>query len=560
MTARFASILPGIVIACVFSLLLNASDLRSWSRGTLNVAELGASLGSADEVYYFALLRDARDGHLNMGNSSFAAYRDAPSLTGYALLPQGLLGAFISLDLTTVVLLGDILFPACIAFLLYMIAFCVFRRRTEAALFAIVFLTRWGTGSLRTMNPQVTMSVFFLCLYLLLADPDTQRPWRRGLGLAAAVLVHPVSALLLLAIEGLDAAWAALRTRQVLSVVRARWKIFLPPLLAGLGQSLWVTAHTDSAILADLSARRGLILSHLPSDPVTSALLLLLSVPWLLRLRATGGRDSTAKYMVLFALGGLVVLNQQVLHGHEVIFGLYYHLPLTLFLTLMIFGIIAFVAPRWLLLSAFSVSILFAAPSFAAGLRVGAQVTTEASQSLRDSDVPAVLTALEKMSGDRIVLAPIDVSNLVPVLTHHTTLFTQYAHFEYVSDAELAERYLLIRKFFPLPAIQTVEGDPLVFGLAAGNLYARAKLVCRLRNFLGMSSSDCAGLKLPDFILHQDVRRFVDEGVVDAPALLAKYRVNTVVSDRPLPALLATRCRKSQDIGQYVIYDCAFGG
>ena len=60
MTARFVSAFPGIVIACVFSLLLNASDLQSWSRGTLNVAELGASLGSADEVYYFALLREVR--------------------------------------------------------------------------------------------------------------------------------------------------------------------------------------------------------------------------------------------------------------------------------------------------------------------------------------------------------------------------------------------------------------------------------------------------------------------------------------------------------------------
>ncbi len=180
-------------------------------------------------------------------------------------------------------------------------------------------------------------------------------------------------------------------------------------------------------------------------------------------------------------------------------------------------------------------------------------------ETLKKSRVQEVLEVLSDLPGQRIVFAPIEVSNFVPVFTDDYTFFTQYAHFEYVSDRELAERYLVMRKIFPLPDEQTVIGDPLVFGLAAGNLYARTKTMCRITNRLNLSKQDCDVLALPDFIKHQDVRRFVDAGTVDVEKVLAKYNVDTVISMEPMPEPLAARCRISGTGGPYTIYDCRFG-
>lgn len=556
--SRYSPILAGLLLACAVSLALNASGLRSFARGTLTVSELGAGLGSADEVYYFALIREVKDGFPNMGNSSLLEHRDAPSLTGYALLPQGLLAAATRLDLTMVVLIGDVLFPAIIAFLVFLIVFRRFGRLPEAVLFTLAYMAWWGFGWLRTMNPQVTMSAFFLSLLLFLSDRDCAYPWRRGLVLAAAVLVQPICALLLLLLEALDAVRARMQGRTMLSVIRGRAGVFLPPLLAGGLQSLWVTLHTDAAVLADLSARRGLTLSHLPSDPTTTILLLFFGFLWFLRSRKSRQTQDTPTLMMTLAVAGIIVLNQQVVHGHEAIFGLYYRLPLAFFLGLLAIELVRDTAPRPLLLAVLAASVLLYGSPFLQAFQSQWTTTSQASAEFRASGVPEVLAKLDQMPGEHRVLAPIEVSNFVPVLTHHYTLFTQYAHFEYVSDTELAERYLLIRRFFPLPAIETVEGDPLVFGLAAGNLYARARTVCRIENVLHLAARNCSELKLPDFIRHQDVRRFVDAGVINAQALLKKYHVDTVISDKTLPPPLASHCRKTADAGRYAIYGCDF--
>lgn len=556
--ARVQTLLIGFVLACAFSLALNVQSLRFFVRGDLTIANLGDVVGSADEVYFFALIREARDGFLQMGNSSLLEHRNAPSLTGYALLPQALLARLTSLPLTTIIFLGDVIFSLFIAFLIFLISFCLFKKTPEATLFALAFLVQWNISFLRTMNPQVTMCVFFACLYLFFSDSDNRHPVRRGIALALSVLVQPILAILLLVVEALDACRVVIRGTSFVTMFRARWILFFIPLTAGILQYLWVLLHADPHILADLSARRGLIPTYIPSDPQTSVSLLMLGGLWCFSVFRIKKSSVLADRMVILALAGLIVLQQHVVHGHEAIFGLYYRLPLTFFLGLLVFLFLQQYCKRWLVLSALTATFLFYASTAIPAAQSQSREYAASAKSFVSSGMPEVLASLEAMKGERVVLAPIEVSNLVPVLTSHYTLFTQYAHYEYVSDAELAERYLLLQLFFPLPETMVVEGDPVVFGLYAGNLYAKKKSFCRMLRRLGFTERDCFAQSLSDFIYHQDARHFVEAGEIDVQASLKKYGVNTVISDQPLPQILTSQCKKSVTSGPYAIYDCDF--
>lgn len=67
---RPSSIVLSILIGVLYTLVLNTSSIRAWTENRLTVVDLGAEINSADEVYYFALINDVRDGHLNLGNAS----------------------------------------------------------------------------------------------------------------------------------------------------------------------------------------------------------------------------------------------------------------------------------------------------------------------------------------------------------------------------------------------------------------------------------------------------------------------------------------------------------
>jgi hypothetical protein len=190
-------------------------------------------------------------------------------------------------------------------------------------------------------------------------------------------------------------------------------------------------------------------------------------------------------------------------------------------------------------------------------LRDVSAFSSSAGDALRASGIPVVLDAAEQLSGERVILAPLDVSNLVPVLTHHYSLFTQYAHFESVSDKELAERYLLQQAFFSLLPEHTIEGHPLVFGIGAGNLYARTKTFCRIKKALYLTKDSCL-FTLSDFIFHQDVRSFVEVGKIDTLSMLRKYGVDTIITDKDLPEQVQPFCHELILSAPYTLYDCDF--
>ncbi len=263
--------------------------------------------------------------------------------------------------------------------------------------------------------------------------------------------------------------------------------------------------------------------------------------------------DSVSRLIPVLLIAGLIVLSQSLVHGRDAVFGLYYRLP-------MLF--VMWVSVSWMLkqyVTRFVAYLLVLATLSFSVFQIFQEMNTvtvrnaERAAVFRNSDQSAVLHELSERLAPAVVLAPIEISNLIPVLTSHYSLFTQYAHYEYASDRDLAERYVLQNSLFPLPLEQTVEGDPLVFGIYAGNVFARTKILCRLH----LVTTGC-DKKLPDFILDQNVRTFVDAGVIDQQALLRQFGVTVVITDKKLPASIMHACKEPVSVGRYTMFTCDF--
>lgn len=542
----------GALLGLMFTLTLNAGSLARLLDHRLTVTDLGVEIGSADEVYYFALLRDVRDGHLSLGNASLYEHRNASSVAGYALLPQGVLARLTNFDLTRIVLFGDVFFPFAICALAFLLLRRFLTSDVLSALFTLGFMMWWGGGWLRSMNPQVTMTLFLLSLLVFVSDPNGTNIYPRGAMLFLLLLVQPIYAAYMLTVEGLDSLMLWMRSRSLRDVIRQRWPLAAYVVAAGLLQ-MGLQRGADAMTLLETYQRRGLIPSHLPTAPLTQLLLLALlgCTVWLLRCKRAA--DASARLLPILLIAGVIVLNQSLLHGRDAVFGLYYRYPLSFVLMLTMVWILDHVLPRRMLALLAVIAVVGISVQMFSVLSLMTLRSRLRGDAFLDSDVPAVMQVLSEYPQPQIVLAPLEISNLVPVLTQHYALFTQYAHFEYASDRELAERYLLLQSFFPLLPEHTVEGHPLVFGIYAGNVYARTKILCRLH----LTQSGCEQ-QLSDFIPDQSVRRFVEAGAIDPLPLLAKYGVTVVVTDHPLPPFMVSRCTQSALVGHTTIFDCRF--
>ena len=549
---RLPPVLIATVFGVLFSLVLNAGTIRALVRGTANLGTVGVAVGSADETYYFAAMRQASLGH--GGNASFVEHRDVPAVGGYGAWVQGFAMRIVGLDLLPVVIAGDFVFPALIAGLIFLIFFHFMQTAGLALLAAAAFMGWWDVGLLRSVSPQVTMLPFLFSLLFFIKDREYRYAWLRGVLLFLTFLFQPLFGTYLVVLEMFDAltAWwfAPFRT-----VVKHRLPLAIGVVAYGL-VSLTAIGGTDSVAIADTYRRRGLILSHLPAAPtLLLALLLLLPVH---RLATMFTKHRAPRHAVsCMLLAGVVVLSQAVLHGHDAIFGLYYRVPLMLVIALALVCILLETGlKKWArpVLAIYAGAYLF---SFLATLLLVVPRAEHEARVFADSDIPAAVASLRSHTGALVVLAPIEMENMVPLLTKHGALFTQYARYDVASDQELAERYLLQQAVFPLRSDLVQEGHPLVFGLYGGNMYAKAKTVCALWNGLGFHREGC-GNNLSDFIFHQDVRSFVEAGTIDVPMLLKQYGVTTVMSDAAPPSVLKRACKKSGDVGAYAIYDCAF--
>ena len=545
------TLLIAVLFGLACALALNIPSFVAMYEGTFALAHLGLQVkGSGDEAYYAALIRDVAEGFIGIGNVSSFEHRYAQSVIGYAPLLQGALLWLLGWQVITAVFMGDLLFPFLAGFITYLLMRRCETDELTAFLGAAAIIAWKGGGWLRTFSPQIT-GVLFLGALLTVFFVGRKSAAVRGVLIGALLVTQPTYAAFLLIAEGLFfcVRW---KKENFLSAIRAHAPVIIIVLVVIMLRLFLAVSDPDALALADTYRRLGLIPSHLPTAPrlqiiVVVVFLIQQTVAW--RFLASSRIDRIVLPVLLST--SLLALWISLFLGVDGNFGLYYDFPIRCILWLTVFRTMYLVLPKWPRVIASAVL------AFIFILIAGRQMPQPETIVPSVSDLEQVLSSLTASEPLRIVAAPLEVSNFVPVFTPHYTLFTQYAHYQYATDRELAERYLTLHGLFPLDPMYTVEGDPLVFGLYAGNLSARTRTWCRLLVTAKLSDGPC-NQRLEDFIYHQDVREFMDVGTVDTVAMLRKYAVNTIITEKPLPPHVASSCTTLTQSAPYTIYDCDF--
>lgn len=553
----------GLVVACAYALALNAGVIVMMSRGSASPAFLGIQRASADEAHYFARMREFSEGRLAIGNVALKEHRDAwETAQGSGAAVQGALLAFTGWEIQTIVWIGDVLFPFLAALLVFWITCALFINAWIRIAVTILILNVIGVGWLRSVSPQVTMTIFFAFLGAFLCG--SVREWKltliRGVLIALLAFVQPQYAVLCAVIEGLNLLRLLFLKRYPLSELLKKELWLIVPCIVAFVVKLLLLRVSDVEMSTDTYRRLGLIASHLPAAPVLQLQLLLgLGALFWLRTRvATKDRETSEQSDTLCVLlaAGLVSLNQSVVHGKDAIFGLYYTYPLLSILWLSgCFFVVHSVPSRKLAFFVLSSLTILSLVRFGERLQETVRIQKVEADAIAEAGILPVVMWLDSLPGERVIGAPIEIADLVPVFTDHYVLFNRYARFQTVGDKELAERYILQEILFPSPKEFIDPTHSLVFGQAPGNLAARKRTWCRIISLFQKSIDECR-VEIRSMVTHQELLPMLDEKRADRLSLLQKYHVDTIVTASPLPAPLIPFCNQNVKIGTYTVYLC----
>lgn len=553
------SILVGVILAMVVTMVLNASNVMLLATGDLSSPAMQRRNTSADEDYYAALVRKASDGYIALGNASLKEHVHDPTIVTYFPLAYAYLMRALHLEWWIALLVMNALCP----FLVTLLIFIAIRGRLASDILAIfmsvIAIERWSVGLLNIVNPSMValLSTGYLAVFLGVPKQRTFHHLLRGALLGLMLYTYPHFFLFFASIELCDVvrhlSAEGVDGRNLYRQVVITSGAFL----VVASRKLWkvLTATTNDAV-NDLW-HRVVITDHLPAAPIHQVIVIaFIGALWRLRTTLRGNRKSIDLLIVCLA-ASLIALNQQILHGIEIMFALHYRNLINLLLIISAGYIIVLLCPRrW-------AKIILGLVAIICMLQIGIDsrkfhiVRLAAAKELEQSGMLPILQFIERMPGERVVLAPIALSNLIPSFTHHFVAMNGIARYQSITDAELAERYVLMQLVDP----EEVR-DPsfnIVFSVHAGNAAARARIWCQWTSLF--SKSDNCRRPIEEFIRNQDVRTWLQNNVINpSPSLLMtlleKFHVDVIVTKRPLPAVIERRCPREKDIGDFQIHLC----
>jgi len=538
-----------LLAGSLFTLVLNSPMIISRMHGDPVLPAMGTSV---DEAFYFSLINNASLGVRRMGNVSLLEHRDNPDTGSYAPLIQGGLKRLFGWDIATAVWFGDVVFPFVTVVLLSLAFASLFPSAVVGAGAALLVSSIIGTGFLRSISPQVTLIWVALYLWAFLGfRPGRGAAILRGTAMALLFLSHSVTLPFLLGVEGL-----ALLFDPRVSGARRRIMLFLLallPLVPVFALKLVMTGNGDPVIIADTYRRMGMIASHLPAAPLLQMKVLAAGIVLLFLRRFVRDERTPATLLLILCGALLLALNQSIVHGIDIVFGLYYERMAQLVLPLVgAYVLFHFLRGRY----RFAAGLIFAALGLSLLTAQVIVTSTSPPSSTQPSDDPTeILTALGQLPGERVVLAPYEIADLVPAFTRHAVAFNHFAHYQYAGDGELAQRYLLHESFFPISSGSRDDTYPEIFSYAAGNIAARERTLCRGLSLFMKSDAACR-VPIRDRIAHQELLPLLDHPAIDQAALFQAFHVDTIVTDRPLPAFAARICSRAGEAGGFTLWSC----
>ncbi len=551
-------IVTGLLIGCVYSLLLNAHALVHVSKGTLSPVDLGIAVESADEAHYFALAQKLAQGHWSLGSASLKEHQSDAGNVIFGPLPQAMLMRFSGWSVTTVALIGDIVFPILAALVLFLICTSFFKNRWQSALVTVTVMNAIGLGWQRSVNPQITV-LLFLCFVLLLLQVNRNR-WilmTRGLLIGIFLFVQIHFALFCVLTEALIAGMRLLRKEKFQRIAQDTGWILIgfAPFFA-LEIVVLLQSH-DAMAIADFRRRMGVIPSHLPANPVLQLQLLiaLAALAWMQRRKKM---ERSIEILISLLVTGLIVLNQSVIHGIDAIFGLYYSGILHLILWLSAGVIIVRLSKIPVIATCVITLAMLLSLQPIVREAFSSQLQVETNRAAFDaSKKMEVIEYLKTLSGEQVIAAPLPLADIIPTFTKHFVLFNHYSRFGLGPDKEIAERYLTEKTLFGAPTIDMQDTTyGIMQGQYAGNVAGRHNFFCRIRSALLRRTPDCL-TTLREQIFHQDLIPLLDSGTIDPIAMIRKYHVDILVSDLPLSPDVQKECPLRKTIGTYAIRTCS---
>ncbi len=546
-----------VLYSICFAVLINSGVMFAMARYHLSWDSI---LTSSDQAFYTATVAKGSSNLHKLGNVSLKEHANDPSLSTYAPLIQALFKRMTGLSTLTVMWVGNFFFPA-VAFLLATFLFFPFIVQAwKRACLAFIILSPFTIGLLRPMNPQITLLFvlgYFVCFFrnrhLLIFTIG------RSLCVALLLFCQPVFSVYFLILEGCAVAYDMWRTRKIGRLDVVQILVFAIPFAIALALKLALSAHTnDPVAISDTYRRLGLIHTHVPADPILQAkLLVILAAAFVLQRYVHRKNDLFVRQCMLAVCAGIIALNQSLLHGIDIIFGLYYSRVFEMVFFISAIAICIRLLRGYWQLAAVGFLFFLSVMSYGGNLLSQVKSYPQASDSFFPASEKSVVQWLQHQPGEMVILAPFHLSGLIPVFTSHFVVFNDYARYQQASDSELADRFLLQDAVFPADNARFDTTFGRVFGLAAGNLYAKHRNVCAVRAFFDthFSFDECKGT-IRQYIFHQDLLRKLDTPDVDVPASVRRFHVDLLLSPTALGALQPKNCRDTGLIAGYYTYDC----
>ncbi len=543
-------------VAAVFTAALNARNILEWQAGQLTVSELNDHV--IDERLYFSIIAKTGQGNPLLGHSSYLEHRGDAVAMSLAPVIEGLPMRWFGLPLMETLLLGDILFPFLATFFLTfgLLSFFAGSFVIPAAT-ALVMMSDIGVYWLRSSNPQLPFvgSAAWLMIAFLLPAESVMGLLLRGITAGILFWLHPLYASFFIVADG---------TLLLMGLLRHRlWKktlqgglLYSAGILVFLIPRFLLKSSPEAA--TDTLARAGTIHTHLPAAPGTQMILLVAAAVFLfLRWKKKSWPSGRLYLCFCLILAALFALNQSVIHGRDALFVAYYtvliRMVMILGITTLFIHLIRNVRiRRMVMIAAAGISMLLFwndLGSFAVRIRTEAQLYEQ-------SDAPAALAWLRNQSGSLAIAGPNALNERIPYETLHYVLFNEYGWNQQMTDTELAERYALQVNLIPSSVLKDTTYTP-VFGGYAGLSSAKRRAFCRIKRTIFRTGDPCT-LDARTLIRHQELLPLVDEAKIDVTAMMKKYHISFVITekDQTLPDAAKKLCTNVKTIGEYSIWSC----
>jgi len=232
--------------------------------------------------------------------------------------------------------------------------------------------------------------------------------------------------------------------RRSVSLLRSR--VGLLALMVGTGLVaaspflLSIVRSMSHPLYDEMAFRQGMFFSHVPESWIYSALFLTMSAVLLIARRRLPELKGVKQYAILFPIAVVVVINQQLVHGHVLAFTS--HFTFAIALASVCVFLLSTQRFRLLLLVTLGASALMLA-AITWDNRPGFRLYTIRTDRFHEQHYSTLLPILDGLPRVRI-LSDSTTSAFLAASTQHDIVSSIYLESSFLSSEEIAERWCLI--------------------------------------------------------------------------------------------------------------------